>query len=437
MKNAKTKKIIISVAAALLAAAVLALVFLAGYWTRGAVGSTSYDWVLGVIADHYYKDVDASSADEIAIDALVDEYLDIYSEYYTAEEYAAQQQSNAGVKSGLGVSYSYIPGSGITIISCVGNSPAYRAGLRSGDVVLYGVKDGVRTDFGSSSDFSSFVSSLADGEEAEFVCASGKSCTIAKEVYSASYVFMATNDSAWTFTGSDALQMTETEGDAISYLPEGAAYISLSQFYGGAPQQFKTAVEKFNELGLTSLVLDLRNNGGGSVSVMQKIAGCFPSAAGKTALVARSKSGDEKVYEAESYSSQYTLPEDVDVYILANGSTASASEALTGVLVSYGIAGYGDIYISEYSQEYLSAMGLTAEEAKSGRTYGKGIMQTTYEYVTGEALKLTTHQIYWPNGESIHDMGLSQSDGCNLVSAPLPLSGDGEELRLAVGMIYG
>lgn len=170
---------------------------------------------------------------------------------------------------------------------------------------------------------------------------------------------------------------------------------------------------------------------------MQKIAGCFPSAAGKTALVARSKSGDEKVYEAESYSSQYTLPEDIDVYILANGSTASASEALAGVLVSYGIAGYGDIYISEYSQEYLSAMGLTAEEAKSGRTYGKGIMQTTYEYVTGEALKLTTHQIYWPNGESIHDKGLSQSDGCNLVSAPLPLSGDGEELRLAVGMIYG
>ena len=65
-------------------------------------------------------------------------------------------------------------------------------------------------------------------------------------------------------------------------------------------------------------------------------------------------------------------------------------------------------------------------------------MQSTYKNpLTQDALKLTTHQIYWPNGESIHDMGLSQSDGCNLVSAPLPLSGDGEELRLAVGMIYG
>ena len=96
------------------------------------------------------------------------------------------------------------------------------------------------------------------------------------------------------------------------------------------------------------------------------------------------------------------------------------------------------IYISEYSQSYLDSAGLTAEQAKSGRTYGKGIMQTSfYNPATGEALKLTTAQIYWPDGTTIHDVGLSAADGCRTVEAPLPIAGDGKELRSAVGMIFG
>ena len=83
-------------------------------------------------------------------------------------------------------------------------------------------------------------------------------------------------------------------------------------------------------------------------------------------------------------------------------------------------------------------MNVTAEQVKSGKTYGKGIMQTTFRnFATGEALKLTTAQIYWANNKTIHGVGLTAEDGCNMVEAPAPLSGDGKELRAAVGMIYG
>ena len=434
----KTKKVLLAVACSVLAAAVLVLVFFAGYWVRGAFGATSYDWALQIIREHYYTDVDTDDADETAIDALVSKYLDIYSEYYTAEEYAAQQSVNAGSRSGIGISCSYIPCLGLTVYSCLGNSPAFRAGLRSGDVLLYGEYQGERTQFNSLSAFSEFIDSVPEDGSISLACADGEVYTVKREEYATSYVLLATADNAWTFTGDDALTMTESAGDAIEYLPEGAAYISLSQFYGSAVNQFRAAAEKVNELGITSLILDLRNDGGGLVSVMQGISGCFEGPAGKVVMEARYKDGSSETYPAAKYSAEQTIGSDVEVYVLANSNTASASEALIGALISHEATDYQNIYISQYSDEYLSSMNVTAEGVKSGKTYGKGIMQSTFRnYATGEALKLTTAQIYWENGKTIHGVGLTAEDGCRMVEAPAPFSGDGAELRSAVEMIYG
>ena len=83
MIKPRTKKILLTVAAALGALAVLAGVFFAGFFTRGALGGSTYDWVLNIIKENYYLDVDIDNADEVAADALVERYLDIYSAYYT------------------------------------------------------------------------------------------------------------------------------------------------------------------------------------------------------------------------------------------------------------------------------------------------------------------------------------------------------------------
>ncbi len=436
MKSEKSRKIFIGIASGVCALAVAVLVFFAGYWVRGIVGVNSYDWVLGIINEHYYKQVDTQNADRVSIDALVKEYLDIYSAYYTAEEYAALQNSNAGNASGLGITVTYIDGVGLLVSQCVGNSPAYLSGLRTGDMLDYGVSGGQRTDFDSLSDFSAFADA-ADGE-IEFVTTQGERFVAERAQYATSYVFMATADSTWSFTGSDALTLTENDADRIEYLPEGTAYISLSQFYGNAPEQFGKAVEQFNAEGCTSLILDLRNDGGGYVDVMQKISSYFENCAGgSVAMTAVYGDGSAETYPIKSMSGG-RISADTDVYVLANSNTASASEALIGCLVSYEVTDYDNIYISQYSQSYLDATGYTAEQLKSGKTYGKGIMQTTFTNpLTGEALKLTTAQIYWPNGKTIHDVGLTAEDGCRIAEAPYPISGAGEELRSVVSAIFG
>ncbi len=136
-KSANAAKIIIAVALALLIAAAA---FTAGFFTGNCAISDdarSLDWLLKTIEENYYfyDDFDADGAGEDSLKSIADK-LDIYSEYYTAEEYAAEQNDNRGRKSGVGISYGYLSGvsgvcddGGIFLYSVVGNSPAYRAGL--------------------------------------------------------------------------------------------------------------------------------------------------------------------------------------------------------------------------------------------------------------------------------------------------------------------
>ena len=91
---------------------------------------------------------------------------------------------------------------------------------------------------------------------------------------------------------------------------------------------------------------------------------------------------------------------------------------LMGALLDYGVITYSDIYLSSYTQEYLSFAG---EGTKTEQTYGKGCMQYIIPNPdTGEALRLTAAILYWPNGSSINNRGIKKEDGCNVTSAPYP-----------------
>lgn len=437
-KKKKLHKGILITCSVLAGLALLVLTFFGGYYLRGIIGSTSYDWVLELIRTYYYEDVDLDDVMELTIDTIVETYLDEYSQYYTAEEYKASLLSNSGRSSGIGITYSFVEDEGAYITYAIPNSPAYISGIRSGDIVESGVVDGKEAEFTTASDFTSFMSSVSLGDEVTFVTTENKTCNFVYADYTISYINFATKDGGWYFTGDDALELSEMiESDAIEYLGDGVGYISLYRFYGDAASQMQMAVKQLNEEGCDTIILDLRNNGGGLVSVMRDIAGCFESCAGQEVMTAVYKDATESTVTASSYSSEYTLGSDVSVYVLANGKSASASEALIGALVSYGVVEYENICISEYSEGYLKASGLTADEAKSGRTYGKGIMQSTYvNAFTGEALKLTTAQLYWPNGETIHGTGLSAVNGCTIIKAPLPASGVGDELYNAVLTLF-
>lgn len=404
---------------------------------------STLDWVASVIEKYYYQDVDTSDIHSYTAKEFVSKYLDQYSAFYTAEEYAEVVSSNSGSKSGFGVTYSYLPENGILVSSVIFNSPAYISGLRAGDCIVSATIDGETSSFDSLSEFTECVSALEEGDYVTFNTSEGGEYTMAKSQYTASYVICATNESSWAFLTdgeSGGLELTETDADIIEDLPDGAGYICLSQFYGDAASEFAQAVEVLNSLNCDSIIIDLRNNGGGYVSVMQYISACFVSS-GENVMTARFKGGDEDVYAADGRyitSDECMVKEDTEVYVLANGNTASASEALIGVLYSYGVIDYSDIYLSDYTDEYISLVGGSAQSLKCGSTYGKGIMQSPYtKSFTGEVLKLTTAQIYWPNGDSIHGVGVTVSDGAKAVSSPYPSNGEGEELSNAINLIYG
>ncbi len=432
----------------ILSAGVIVAAFFCGYYYKTNTSSSEYDdsvsWFLSVINEKYYQDVSTEDFYGYTFSTFVANYLDEYSAYYTAEEYAALTASNAGSKSGYGISYSYVEQRGILVTSVIYNSPAYKSGLRSGEYIVSATYGGDTTEFSSTSEFSSYAAGLDTGESVTFNTLGGDCYTMAKSSYTASYVVCATNDSSWAFLtdGEEDTtpELTKTDTDIIEALPDGAGYICLSQFYGNAASEFAQAIKVLNSQNCTSIILDLRNNGGGYVSTMQYISGCFVDS-GEVVMTAKYKSGEEDSYKADGTyvsSEDCKVSDSTKVYVLANGNTASASEALIGVLYSYGIIDYSDIYLSDYSDEYISLVGGTAETLKSCRTYGKGIMQSPFtNSSTGEVLKLTTAQIYWPNGDTIHGVGITESDGAKTVSSPHPASGAGEELTNAINMIFG
>lgn len=439
-KQSVTKKFKrITLSAACLA--LVPLVFVCGCNSEKA----QFNWVRAKIDQYYYWDLPQDCVYEGSTANFVKKYLDDYSKFYTAEEYEAVQATSSGNMSGLGVSFEYLqsgvyPGgeSGIHLVKVVGNSPAYYAGLSAGEFVKSGSYNGQSYIFDSSASFSNFLDSIP--AETSFSLTTDKGVyQTRKSEYVASYCYMATSQNTYYVEYGNSMNIRES-CEGIDYLPDGAAYLRLEQFYGNAASEMAALMEKFNANGYTSLILDLRRNGGGYVSVMSDISAIYTGQLQNkysTMGYAEYKNGS-KEYFSSSISltnTQYYTP-GVKLSVLADNGTASASEALIGVLISNGVIDYSDVYISNFGQSYLSYSGTSS---KNGKTYGKGIMQSTYRNaVYGYAIKLTTAKIYWPDGvTSIHGKGLSQDMGCKTVDAEWNITYGDEQLALAVNKIYG
>lgn len=437
----KKAKIAVSVTVAVL---VVVLAFFAGFFTSRCTADktlSSYRWALKTIEENYYFSEPDHKFTETSLKAIADTYLDRYSEYYTKEEYEEVLKSNEGTKSGIGISYSFVSGKGIFISRVVGNSPAYKSGLRAGDCLKSGsIKDGEEISFTSQSAFSNLITSAKDGENINLKSDDGTVCTVAKAEYTASYTSLSFSDTGWTFHDSadGGLALFEETSLRIPSLPEGCAYLKLDQFYGSATNEFYLLVEKFNAENCTSLILDLRSNGGGYVSIMQDIAGCFADGEKKLAMLSKDKKGKEEKFDCKKISdANRRIGKDKKVFVLANAGTASASEALIGAMICYGALSYENIFLSKYSDEYINWLYPDGEGVKNAQTYGKGIMQTPFtNHLTGEVLKLTTAKIFWPDKvTSIHDRGVTLADGCTAVDTPFEWTkGDGE-LKTAIEII--
>lgn len=157
-------------------------------------------------------------------------------------------------------------------------------------------------------------------------------------------------------------------------LDKNIGYINLSSFSGNPSKEFKQAFLDLKKKGITSLVIDLRNNGGGLLDEAVEIANYFLPR-GKTLVTTKGK-----VKQASN--SYKTLREPLDLEIplavLVNSSSASAAEILAGAL-----------------QDYDRAVIV------GNRTFGKGLVQTTRPLPYGSTMKITTSKYYIPSGRCV------------------------------------
>ncbi|MGN1104243.1 MAG: S41 family peptidase [Candidatus Coproplasma sp.] len=406
---------------------------------------STFNWVRTQIDKYYYYSVPSGSKYNGSVKEYVETYLDMYSEFFTAEEYAKVLASDAGNMEGVGISFEYVAEglhpsgeSGVYLSRVVGNSPAYHAGMRQGEFIKSGNVDGAEYTFDSVAQLTQFLDGIP--ADTPFTLTTDKDTyQTSKTSYEASYCYMATNDVEWHISYDEGnMNVVEEEGGK-SCLPDGAAYLKLDKFYGKAADEMATLIGVFNSQNCTSLILDLRSNGGGYVHVMSNISSIYTGQLQNplpSTGIAEYKFGNRESFTSQvSYSQENCFPAGAKLSVLADSGTASASEALIGVLITNGIIDYSDVYISDFSENYLTHSNTAA---KNCRTYGKGIMQTTYQHAIQKyAIKLTTAKIYWPDGvTSIHGTGLGPDMGCRTVAAEWNVTYSDEQLSLAVKSIY-
>ena len=391
----------------------LAVVFFAlgafAFWASLDSEMRSLIKVKNKIDKEYYQEIENEEFYGAIFSAINNEVLDRYSCYMTTDEIAATQSEMAGERSGIGVVFSTQTTDGapqLLVIRVCGNSPAESAGIRAGDYVIgFGKQE---NDLKSSvvfDELSDFLGGCNAGESFYVKVRTGeteKVLPIAKAEYVENHVFYRSATTAYGFTGETATEKTAV-GEPLHCLDERTAYIRLRQFAGEAVSEFEQAMEIFREEGKKNLVLDLRDNGGGYLDVMQEIAGFFCKNTTGKPIVAIADYGErQEEFRAKRNVYDEYFQVDSRICVLANGNTASASESLLGCMIDYGATRYEDICLTEWD-------GVA-------KTYGKGIMQATYYLgIKKDALKLTTAEIKWPSGNSIHARGVLSTDGTKTV----------------------
>ncbi len=303
--------------------------------------------VYAKITSDYYQDVDKDKLLESAISAMMNYLGDDYTTYLDNETTEDLLTELAGEYKGIGVT---INNSDKTISEVFDDSPASKAGIKVGDIIIgYNNEDLSNLNADEivnkiKKDKNTFTLKLKRGEEEVTV----------------------------------TLKNEKIISPSIEYnmMDDKTGYIYISTFSGTLDIQMSKALNKLKEQGMTNLIIDVRDNTGGYLDAATKVANLFLEK-GKTIFTLNYK--DENiVYKDETREHQ-----DCKIVILINENTASASEILAAALKD----NYGAILVGETS-------------------FGKGKVQETKTLDTGGMVKYTS--AYWltPNGKCIDGVGL-------------------------------
>lgn len=305
------------------------------------------------IRNHYMDEIDPDALVKAGIDGMLSE-LDRFSVLLEKDSYDALMESTHGKYEGLGMQIDQRDDR-IIIITPIEGSPAYKRGLRAGDVIM-----------------------AIDGKDTEGMTTS-QGADLMRGPAGTTVKLMIKR------TGVAELMEFELERAVIELksVPYAGVipgtkigYVRVSRFAEETSQELRDALDTLNNDSITGLVFDLRSNGGGLLDQAKETAELFLQAGREIVYTRGRYEGSEQHY----YSERQPLYPDKPLIILVNEGTASASEIVSGAV-----------------QDWDRGLILGAP------TYGKGLVQRIFPISSdGELnLKLTTARYYVPSGRCI------------------------------------
>ena len=306
-----------------------------------------------------YKHILSSYVDDINEDKLVDaaiegmfNYLeDAHTSYLDKTETDTLQERLNGKYVGLGVEIAEDENNNVYVIRVFENSPAEVAGIQSEDIILSVNDESIQNKTAA------YVASLI------------------KEKNQIFNIVIERNGEKKNFTVStDTVEIPSIETEIY----DKTGYIKIDIFSANTSTQFEQKLKALENQGINNLIIDVRNNTGGYLSSAYEIADLFIK---KGKIVYELKDKDGKI---EAFNAKKETSRSYKVNVLINGTSASASEILSGALkYSYGATLIGT------------------------KTFGKGTVQETENLNTGSMIKYTTAHWLMPNGECIDKIGIT------------------------------
>lgn len=337
---------------------------------------------------YYYEDVDQEVVENGAAYGMVASLGDPYSTYLTSEDMAALMESDSGEYVGIGGTFLTDPEDGSMVITRIyPDSPLSQTDAQVGDrlyavngeVILGMDSNSVAAMFKGDAGTSVTITLLREGEQREYTITRER-----VEVIDVDYRML--------------------DGDIL--------LVNLGAFSTNADTAFAEAIEYGQKQDMKSLIIDLRNNGGGDSLVLENIADLLLPEG--TIFYTEDKHGNRETFTSDA--KYLGLP----IVVLCDGNSASASEVLIAALQDY---------------ELATIVGTT--------TFGKAIGQSTLTLnEDGSGVYLTTIRVYSPQGRNWHGVGLEPDVVVELpdelASNPISRNDDNDlQLQEAIRILQG